>query len=138
MLTEYYSNAFNQNVWSKNPSGKVKGKTYYENGLLKSEFVLANPSVFIPGMTVNGNTDIISQTRYTYDVNGRTRFIEEASDNSSFKFDSPELWIVTKYEYDVFGNKIKVTRDALVTTEDNLSGTHNSNPLNLVTKYEYN
>lgn len=96
----------------------VSGRSYYDNGQLESEFVLADAN------DINvSEPNLISQTKYFYDNNGRVKEIARAKDSGEFAFGSPASWIWTRYEYDLRGDKTKVIEDV--------------NRLELKTAYEY-
>jgi len=121
-ITAYIYNGFNEMTRMKVPLGDsnlVSGRSYYDNGLLKSEFVLANP-----GDINEDEPNLISQAKYFYDNNGRLERIARAKDSNEFSYGSPDSWIWTRYEYDVRGNRIKVIEDV--------------NGLELATTSEYN
>jgi YD repeat-containing protein len=105
--TTYIYNGFNEPTRTLSASDVATGRTYYDNGLLKSEFVIASPS------DVNvAEPSLLSQTKYTYDNNGRLTKVEKAvDDEASFTFGSPDSWITTEYEYDTWGKRVKVTED---------------------------
>lgn len=118
-ITEYRYNGFNEMIRMILPSGVVSGSSYNSNGKLESEFVLANPA------DVNeSEPNLISQTKYSYDNNGRIKKIARAKHDGEFVFNSPGSWIWTEYEYDLRGNRTKVIEDV--------------NGLGLETTYEYN
>ena len=106
--TVYQYNGFNELTRTLSASNVAIGRTYYDNGKLKSEFVIASPN------DVNvAEPSLISQTKYSYDNNGRLTAMERAvDDDGSFSFGSPDSWVKTEYEYDVYGNRTKVIEDA--------------------------
>lgn len=120
-ITEYRYNGFNEMTRVSRPLGDsnvVSGRSYYDNGQLESDFVLADAN------DVNeGEPNLISQTKYFYDNNGRVKEIARAKGSGEFAFGSPASWIWTRYEYDLRGNKNKVIEDV--------------NRLGLETAYEY-
>jgi YD repeat-containing protein len=122
--TEYKYNGFNEMVRMKLPSEVVSGKRYNNAGKVESEFVAADVNAF--NESDDSVLKLISQTRYEYDVHGRVAQVAKANDanESGFRFDQPEGWVYTKYEYDMRGNRTKVIEDV--------------NGLELVTTYEYN
>jgi YD repeat-containing protein len=106
-VTEYRYNGFNEMTRMILASGVVSGKSYNDNGKLESEFVLANPD------DVNeSEPNLVSQTKYYYDGNGRVKEIAKAVDDGVFDFNSPDSWVWTEYEYDLRGNRTKVIEDA--------------------------
>jgi YD repeat-containing protein len=118
-ITEYRYNGFNEMNRMILASGVVSGKSYNDNGKLESEFVLANPD------DVNeSEPNLVSQTKYYYDGNGRVKQIAKAVDDGVFDFNSPDSWVLTEYEYDLRGNRTKVIEDA--------------EGLKLTTVYKYN
>ena len=118
-ITEYRYNGFNEMARMILSSGVVSGSSYNSNGKLESEFVLANPD------DVNeSEPNLISQTKYYYDNNGKIKKIARAKHDGEFDFNSPGSWIWTEYEYDSRSNRTKVIEDV--------------NGLGLETTYEYN
>jgi YD repeat-containing protein len=118
-VTLYRYNGFNEMTRMTLPYGAVSGKSYNDDGKVESEFVLAEPS------DVNeSEPNLLSQTKYYYDDNGRVKEIAKAVDDGVFDYNDPNSWIWTEYEYDLRSNRTKVTEDA--------------NGLGLTTTYEYN
>jgi len=122
-LTEYKYNSFNEMVRIKLPSGVVSGQSYNSNGKLVSAFVTADVNGFDEPNDLE--LELISQTEYTYDDYGRVIKVERAVDSNTFTFGNPDDgWVVTEYEYDLWGRRTKVIEDV--------------NGLKLETTYEYN
>jgi len=103
------------------PDGVITGTSYGYAGQMESEFTLADPN---DAKESEIGLEVISQTRYTYDDDGRITKMERAKDDGTFTFDNPEEWIVTDYVFDFLGRKTSVTEDA--------------NGVALQTTYEYN
>lgn len=121
-ITEYIYNGFNEMTRMKLPSGVVSGRRYNSSGKLESEFVVADgndydePNDFLLAL--------ISQTKYSYDNNGKIKKIFRAKNDGVFDFNSPSYWVETEYDYDLRGNRTKVIEDV--------------GGLALETTYEYN
>lgn len=114
-VTEYQYNGFNENIRMTSSSGIIQGWSYNDDGKVEYEVIYdpCDPNY------------VYSQTSYYYDVNGRVEMMAKAKHSGKFALDSgPDNWIWTEYEYDLRGNKTKVTEDV--------------NMLNLETTYEYN
>ncbi len=113
-LTEYEYNGFNEMITMTSSSGVIQGRSYYDTGNVEYEVVYypSDPNY------------VYSQTKYSYDINGRVEQVARAVDDDVFLVDSPNSWIYTQYEYDLRGNKTKVIEDV--------------NGLELETVYEYN
>jgi len=121
-ITEYKYNGFNEMTRMKLPSGVVSGRRYNSSGKLESEFVLADGNDF--SEPNDFLLELISQTKYSYDSNGRIKKMSRAKNDGVFDFNSPSSWVETEYEYDLRGNRIKVIEDV--------------GGLALETTYEYN
>lgn len=120
-LTLYKYNDFGQIIRQKSPAGVVTGKHYNLAGQIESEFVLADANDINDADT---SLVLLSQTKYEYDNDGRTKKIIKAKDSGAFTFNDPSTWIVTQYNYDFLGRKTAVIEDA--------NGAHP-----LTTSYEY-
>ena len=120
-VTEYRYNIFGEQTRVLRPDGVVTGMSYNLAGQLSSEFVLSGDS---DPNDADPDLILISQTKYTYDDNGRVKYLEKANDEGEFNFNDPDAWIKTVYEYDFLGRKTAVVEDA--------------NDLALKTSYEYN
>ena len=123
--TEYKYNNFGQIVRQDNPDGVATGKSYGTGGELLSEFVISHNS---DPNDPDEDLKVISQTTYTYTVDGRIETVSRAKHVGEFDYGEPDGWIRTKYEYDEVGRKIKVIADYDASGER----------LNLTTQYEYN
>lgn len=122
-VIEYKYNGFNEMTRMKLPSGVVSGSSYNSNGRLVSEFVTADVNGF--DEPNDPALELFSQTRYTYDVYGRVIKVERAVDSNTFTFGDPnDGWVVSEYEYDLWGRRTKVIEDV--------------NGLALETTYKYN
>ena len=110
--TTYTYNKFGQKIKMQLHSGVIWGWTYYANGRLDSEILYYQYS-----------TTAYSQTKYLYDDDGRVEYVQRALDSGTFTVDSPNDWIITKYEYDDYGRRTKVIED--------------DGGANLTTQYEY-
>jgi len=120
--TEYRYNDFGQQTRVIRSDGVVTGSSYHLSGQLASEFVLSDVS---DPNDADPDLVLISQTKYTYDDDGRVEFTERAKHNEEFDFGDPGItWVKTKYEYDFLGRRKAVIEDA-----DGLA---------LKTEYEYN
>ena len=90
---------------------------------LLSEFVISENS---DPNDADAELLVVSQTKYTYTAEGQIETISKAKDETEFEYDSSDEWVVTKYQYDALGRKIKDIED------------FGTGRINLTTEYQYN
>ncbi|MHB9070608.1 MAG: RHS repeat-associated core domain-containing protein [Sedimentisphaerales bacterium] len=121
-ITYYKYNSLDEIIREKSPTDIITGKSYNLAGQVWSEFIASDSNAF--NELNDSELILVSQTKYTYDGDGRVVTISKAKDSGVFDFNQPDGWIVTKYEYDFLGRKTKTIEDY---GNDNLT-----------TEYEYN
>ncbi|MHC4621150.1 MAG: RHS repeat domain-containing protein, partial [Planctomycetota bacterium] len=124
-VAAYKYNGFNEMTRMMLPSGVVQGRSYDVSGRLESEFILEDADDFNEPNDLA--CELISQTKYIYDANGRVGKVGRALSETAFDFNDPcDGWIYTEYKYDLWGNRIEVIEDS------------GDGGLELKTTYEYN
>ena len=96
--------------------GNVRTKSYTTGGALEWEAAFAS----------GGSGNVLSQTKYEYDGNGRLTKRSIASDDGPFGLNSPAGWVDTFYAFDAYGRQTQVIED------------YGGGCLNLSTTYDYN
>ncbi len=114
--TIYQYNEFNENVKVIEPGNKIRRNFYSASGTLTATAVYSDDQ----------NNLAVSATVYVYE-NGMLKATKEAKMDEPFVFVGTEdgiTWVSETYDYDDYGRRIAVIKDA--------DGEH------LVTRYEYN
>ncbi len=111
--TTYKYNSFGQVTRETNPDGVMTGKSYGTGGELVSEFVIHKDS---DPNNADTSLNLISQTRYTYNDDGKVEMIGKYKVDGSFSYQQnmtadPNNWIISKYEYYKNGKKKKIIED---------------------------
>jgi len=103
LTTQYTYNAFNEMTKSVDPRGVVRVMKYDHVGRLTQQYTLANLS--LEGAET-GNA--LEETQYTFNSNGHPELVKVADDQGSFTPGSPDAWLETEYEYDIYGRRTKM------------------------------
>jgi len=133
ILYETYSksNGLGDVIYNVSNTGVATGKQYDSGGKVISEFTFANPNdvnlfanaSYSDISGVYEDVNVISQTNYAYDVQGKIVYIYTAINDGEFDYNSPEDWSITAFGYDAYGRKNQEVQDY--------------GNLNLTTTYQY-
>lgn len=115
--TWYCYDLFNRRTKTQDALGTVHGSFYNIGGQLLSEVTYAAREALGSQTPAAESGNVVSQTRYEYDANGKmTRQLVAAdpgtpADPGVFGYGTPAAWRTTAYQYDDYGRQKAVIED---------------------------